>query len=62
MKIGDLVKYWGNYYRNLDWLGVKTLWEVPGEEAKYLTVHWINLRDSSVNEMIGTKSEWNWWP
>jgi hypothetical protein len=45
MKIGDLVKYRGNYYA--DWLGVITQ-EVPGS-AKIKTVHWINLRDGSIN-------------
>ena len=45
MKIGDLVKYRGNYYA--DWLGVITQ-ETPGS-ANYKTVHWINLRDGSIN-------------
>ena len=45
MKIGDLVKYRGNYY--VDWLGIITQ-EVPGT-ANYKTVHWINLRDGSIN-------------
>jgi len=44
MKIGDLVKYRGNYYA--EWLGVITQEELHGNVK---TVHWINLRDGSIN-------------
>ncbi len=45
MKIGDLVKYRGDYY--VDWLGVITR-ENPGFPLNK-TVHWVNLRDGSIN-------------
>jgi len=45
VKIGDLVKYRGDYYA--DWLGVITE-STPGT-AKYKVVHWINLRDGTIN-------------
>ena len=45
MKIGDLVKYRGNYY--VDWLGVIT--RVDSRFPLDKTVHWINLRNGSIN-------------
>ena len=45
MKIGDLVKYRGNYY--VDWLGVIT--RVDPRFPLDKTVHWVNLRNGSVN-------------
>ena len=41
MKIGDLVKYRGDYYA--DWLGVITQENTGFPLDK--TVHWINLRE-----------------
>jgi len=45
MKIGDLVKYRGDYYA--DWLGVIT--RIDPRFPLDKTVHWINLRDGSIN-------------
>jgi transcription antitermination factor NusG len=53
MRVGDLVRYRGGYYA--DWLGVIT--EATPETAKYKVVHWINLRDGSVNATSCKASE-----
>ena len=53
MKRGDLVKYRGDYYA--DWLGVITR-ENPGFPLNK-TVHWVNLRDGTINATSCKASE-----
>ena len=53
MKIGDLVKYRGNYYA--DWLGIIT--RIDPRFPLDKTVHWVNLRDGSINPTSCKESE-----